>query len=100
MERDDEVASLQASGGRCTRCGHVTGGCPRCGRNDPLLGSSIGDEQYCHTFSLTYPTCYMLTSWDHSDKRAPGEAMPGMDELRQLLRDRRPVAEGPERSDP
>jgi hypothetical protein len=85
----------QGHGQTCARCGHVTLGCDRCGRNDPLLGSSIGDDQYCHTFSEGYPTCYMLTSWDRSDNRAPGEAMPGMDELRRLLRELRGPAVGP-----
>ncbi|PWK81701.1 hypothetical protein C8D88_116112 [Lentzea atacamensis] len=62
--QDDVAPAAQASGGRSARCGHVTEGCPRCGRNDPLLGSSIGDDQYCHTFSEGYPTCYMLTQWE------------------------------------
>lgn len=49
---------------QCARCGHATQGCLRCGRNDPILGSSIGENEYCHTFSETYPTCYMLTQWE------------------------------------
>lgn len=42
----------------CSRCGHQSGGCPRCGRNDFLLGGRIEHQDYCHTFVETAPTCY------------------------------------------
>lgn len=51
----------------CARCGHQSRGCPRCGKTDPFLGSGYGDNKYCHTFSATYPTCYMLATWSQSD---------------------------------
>lgn len=48
----------------CARCGHQSGGCPRCGREDLFLGSSINEQNYCHTFCEEEPTCYMLAQWE------------------------------------
>jgi len=48
----------------CARCGHQSGGCPRCGQDDPFLGAMIGDEHLCHTFVKVRPTCYTLACWD------------------------------------
>lgn len=45
--------------------------CARCGHIAPLLGSSIGNHSYCHTFSETYSTCYMLTQWEQSSLQLP-----------------------------
>lgn len=53
----------------CARCGHQTLGCPRCGKNDPFLGAGWKDTKFCHTFSETYPTCYMLAT--RSDDYGP-----------------------------
>lgn len=58
----------------CARCGHVARGtCPTCGKADPFLGASIwlpeGKKQFCHTFSGTEPSCYMLDSWDRARMR-------------------------------
>ena len=47
----------------CARCGHKSLYCEACGRSDPFLGAGIGDKKYCHTFSLSKPTCYMLEQW-------------------------------------
>lgn len=50
----------------CARCGHESGGCPRCDRIDPFLGAGISGNSYCHTFSPVSPTCYTLASWEHT----------------------------------
>jgi hypothetical protein len=47
---------------QCARCGHRIPHCPRCGIDDPFLGGTVNGQYYCHTFSTTKPTCYMITS--------------------------------------
>jgi hypothetical protein len=57
--------------------------CARCGHTAPLLGASINGRKYCHTFSETYPTCYMLTQWEQSSLQLPWiNGMSGMEEER------------------
>lgn len=41
----------------CARCGHESKGCPKCSRNDPILGGTIEGKRYCHTFGAPL-TCY------------------------------------------
>jgi hypothetical protein len=57
----------------CARCGHQTGGCPRCGRDDELLGGGRstpggGTEEFCHVNTddelrrANGGTCYELST--------------------------------------
>lgn len=50
---------------QCTRCGHSSGGCERCGRLDEILGSAINGEPYCHTYTAGR-TCYQQASHEHT----------------------------------
>jgi len=53
----------------CTRCGHITGGCPRCGRTTERLGGTVDGLRYCHTDILTKPTCFEVAARAYSDSR-------------------------------
>ena len=43
----------------CARCGHRTGGCPRCGERHSSLGARIQGVPYCN-MSPREPSCYLL----------------------------------------
>ena len=40
--------------------------CKRCGRDDGEPKATIGDDEFCHAFVTTGPTCYMLESWERN----------------------------------
>jgi hypothetical protein len=56
----------------CARCGHRSQGCSTCGENHPFLGAQINGERYCHTLSKTYPTCYMLATYEATGSSLKG----------------------------
>ena len=53
----------------CSRCGHVAGGCDRCGRST-ILGGTIDGRRYCHT-EAEQPSCYTLTLRAREDRCDP-----------------------------